>query len=887
MPRSDDAPQEDRSAPLDPRDAPLALPANGNRDFYEFGDEDPGDEDQLTEAHQRVIDAAIPRRADRALTGLDEPFNLDNVPMSLTTDEPMSQDDVGRHTFEAHTAAVDRNETERVWTNMKQRRIKLSELKRMSEGVNRRTIKEAVSLLKTRTKVEVDDNMIIEPDDPRLHWRGGPHYLDFVMYVPRTQGLPVALPKARSMHNYVLVLQIQQQNSQMKAKGKAGFDTDGRCAYFGKYGLENLWMVFAPNVFFADMYDPGRAPPSSGYNVKKGDSRLTPTRFKIYTLFVVHWLAEIHYRDISLADHLRYGKGTDLKKWSFDDICNIFSGPAMNVTLAQARALDECMPRVWKRFVREMPAAWKEDRFFTDHTPLIMSVRYGQNEEIGVQNSLANERDRWGGERDWSRIRTASLAIATHIGARVVNDWTPIDPDDILDQHGDVYDTHDRYDSDDPVDLYTYPLLDQDGKENPIYTYEGRRIARRVPNEDYDPKLSCGVLCDLMSIHDMYDTVANARQAARRRRQQAAGNGGDGNGSDVDNSEDKEFRAQFNEDQGVEGSDDDVDDEETRLAKELDAMEAERGSGKAFAVHSYPQALLGRYGNVQSTRMFQQYNSTILDIERELRRGLPPPPAGFSKESLTTRKVMRRFLAVLEDEAAAAAGDAGSSRKRPRVPPLSEQEEAELEYVLAHGGLGPIIEAWSSQMYNAFSHRMRPTARSHEVCTGMMTQAFTGAWARSKPAQAVLANLLSRLTGQLPHERLKTLLMDESVARDLRLENMFVVNFDNLPPDMRTGEVLYRNIIIQLIARTLSPDIQLPLREHLVVFEPKVFPAVYHWTTFPISSLLVELFEDFSQFLRERNIIPPTQIELVALLERCLAYAYTGSGKVLMTSLTI
>ena len=243
--------------------------------------------------------------------------------MSLTTDEPMSQDDVGRHTFEAHTTAVDRNATERVWTNMKQRRIKLSELKRMSEGVNRRTIKEAVSLLKTRTKVEVDDNMIIEPDDPRLHWRGGPHYLDFVMYVPRTQGLPVALPKARSMHNYVLVLQIQQQNSQMKAKGKAGFDTDGRCAYFGKYGLENLWMVFAPNVFFADMYDPGRAPPSSGYNVKKGDSRLTPTRFKIYTLFVVHWLAEIHYRDISLADHLRYGKGTDLKKWSFDDICNI------------------------------------------------------------------------------------------------------------------------------------------------------------------------------------------------------------------------------------------------------------------------------------------------------------------------------------------------------------------------------------------------------------------------------------------------------------------------------------------------------------------------------------------------------------------------------------
>ncbi|KAH9912029.1 uncharacterized protein B0H18DRAFT_961438 [Fomitopsis serialis] len=194
MPRSDDAPQEDRSAPLDPRDAPLALPANGNRDFYEFGDEDPGDEDQLTEAHQRVIDAAIDHEElDRALTGLDEPFNLDNVPMSLTTDEPMSQDDVGRHTFEAHTAAVDRNETERVWTNMKQRRIKLSELKRMSEGVNRRTIKEAVSLLKTRTKVEVDDNMIIEPDDPRLHWRGGPHYLDFVMYVPRTQGLPVAL----------------------------------------------------------------------------------------------------------------------------------------------------------------------------------------------------------------------------------------------------------------------------------------------------------------------------------------------------------------------------------------------------------------------------------------------------------------------------------------------------------------------------------------------------------------------------------------------------------------------------------------------------------------------------------------------------------------------
>lgn len=70
-----------------------------------------------------------------------------------------------------------------------------------------------------------------------------------------------------------------------------------------------------------------------------------------------------------------------------------------------------------------------------------------------------------------------------------------------------------------------------------------------------------------------------------------------------------------------------------------------------------------------------------------------------------------------------------------------------------------------------------------------------------------------------------------------------------------------------------------------------MLPQIYQWATYPISALLEKAF---SREL-EKLSGPPSgssrgsrinlfRVELIAALERCLAYAFTGSSRVLMKS---
>ncbi|KAH9903891.1 uncharacterized protein B0H18DRAFT_1132341, partial [Fomitopsis serialis] len=282
-----------------------------------------------------------------------------------------------------------------------------------------------------------------------------------------------------------------------------------------------------------------------------------------------------------------------------------------------------------------MPKEWKEDKFFTDHSPIVMSMRYGQNERIAVRTGLEAEKARWGTERDWSRIRYANFAVATHIRAHYVEEWEAIDPADIIDQHGEVYDSHDPLDDDEPLDLENYPLMGPDGKEKPIYNLEGHRIARRRPRDELTEESACGILCNLLTIQEMYKGDASVEAAARRRRRRrrrrrAARAGNPQQHQENDESSDADPGLREIEDHDLE--------------EELYDMR-NRGSGKPLAVYCYPQALLGKYGNVQATRMFRHYNPQFLDMEKKLRADVPPRPAVFRTSRISAARVMRNHLA--------------------------------------------------------------------------------------------------------------------------------------------------------------------------------------------------------------------------------------------------
>lgn len=172
-----------------------------------------------------------------------------------------------------------------------------------------------------------------------------------------------------------------------------------------------------------------------------------------------------------------------------------------------------------------------------------------------------------------------------------------------------MFDTYDRDDDDHPLDLTTYPLLDQNGIENRIYGPQGNRICRHsvIYDEDTPP---CGVLVDLTNVHDMYrdaddngEGLRRIRLAERRRRASAS--------SSSDDDEDAPHPTYDDED----------------LEHEIQAMlDSRTTEDRHLRVDAYPQAFLAKYGHVQSNRMFPLYNSFIVNMEREIRKHVPPIP---------------------------------------------------------------------------------------------------------------------------------------------------------------------------------------------------------------------------------------------------------------------
>jgi hypothetical protein len=78
------------------------------------------------------------------------------------------------------------------------------------------------------------------------------------------------------------------------------------------------------------------------------------------------------------------------------------------------------------------------------------------------------------------------------------------------------------------------------------------------------------------------------------------------------------------------------------------------------------------------------------------------------------------------------------------------------------------------------------------------------------------------------------------------------------------------------------------LRSHIVILRPSVFPACIKWTIAPIARLLLQVFDRFQKLNMKLEIELAEAfylLELLAVLERVLAYAFTGSGKVFLRKL--
>jgi hypothetical protein len=59
--------------------------------------------------------------------------------------------------------------------------------------------------------------------------------------------------------------------------------------------------------------------------------------------------------------------------------------------------------------------SWFKDGFFMDSRPIFVTVRFGQNRNIYPRAALAEEASAWELERDYSKMRFVSMALATEL----------------------------------------------------------------------------------------------------------------------------------------------------------------------------------------------------------------------------------------------------------------------------------------------------------------------------------------------------------------------------------------------------------------------------------------------------------------------------------------
>lgn len=176
-------------------------------------------------------------------------------------------------------------------------------------------------------------------------------------------------------------------------------------------------------------------------------------------------------------------------------------------------------------------------------------------------------------------------------------------------------------------------------------------------------------------------------------------------------------------------------------------------------INVYPQAFLRKYGHLQSPSVLPHFKHFIKKVQANItlrRRG---------------HRLDEEDDADDEDEAVN-----GPNEGRP-IPPA----------LLTSG----------CQFYNEISHRIRPNAGLHEVQQGRITSALAGAYAQGT-GKHVHSCIMRHCGLSLPHQRYNNSIKSDSVPRDLRLENIYILQLDSIDPGKRNGTCVMLYVLVIL-----------------------------------------------------------------------------------------
>ena len=118
---------------------------------------------------------------------------------------------------------------------------------------------------------------------------------------------------------------------------------------------------------------------------------------------------------------------------------------------------------------------------------------------------------------------------------------------------------------------------------------------------------------------------------------------------------------------------------------------------------------------------------------------------------------------------------------------LKNGEDDPQEDLLAEAPKWPIYGV-SCQMYNAVMHHTRGLgSQHHDMIRGTVSGALGGLCTDEASSMRQAKDLLHACRVQMPHEAYKVKVSNDAVCKDLQLENVYWVDFDQIVADNRTG----------------------------------------------------------------------------------------------------
>lgn len=218
-------------------------------------------------------------------------MDLNTVPPSLEADDSIDQGELMRSIFQQNfIPEAERDPFER----LKATSMRLSRLRDIYE---KKRLSTALQCLELRSKIKIDSDLQISPEDDLLLWNTKAHRLDYMLTVSDEIGLWSIMPNVESDHTFTFNLDLSQPYRDFKAKyAKLGFDPRGRMLYIGKCRSDDVWLALAP----LDFIEGGSEDIPPGHVT--GDTRLSTSRYRMVVMFFASVLSSIPDRGFTCID---------------------------------------------------------------------------------------------------------------------------------------------------------------------------------------------------------------------------------------------------------------------------------------------------------------------------------------------------------------------------------------------------------------------------------------------------------------------------------------------------------------------------------------------------------------------------------------------------------